>query len=124
MSRELALDNILLRPAPRWARSEYSLEYHTGYVKRIAGREPGAAGAMRTFYDALGFDFLWSTDDGLAGDWLARGRATDMGHAEYAEAGTDRREPVTSPFRSIEDVWAFDPDAEYGLPSFDEQVAA
>ena len=124
MSRELALDNINLTPASRWARSEYSLEYHTGYAKRLTGLDLAAAGGPRAFYDALGFDFLWSSDDGLAGDWLARGRATDMGHAEYAEAGTDRREPVTSPFRSVEDVWTFDPDAEYGLPSFDEQVAA
>jgi hypothetical protein len=47
-----------------------------------------------------------------------------MGHAEYAEAGADRREPVESPFHSVEEVWAFDPVAEYGMPSFDEQVAA
>jgi hypothetical protein len=124
MSRQVALDNIRLKPAARWGRSEYSLNYHAGFAKRLTGLDPAAPGGTRAFLDALGMDFNWSTNDGLAGDWLARGRATDMGHAEYAEAGTDRHDPVASPFRGVEDVWAFDPDAEYGLPTLDEQVAA
>lgn len=124
MSREIALDNIRLTKAPRWARTEYSLEYHEGLARRLAGRELATAEARRAFYDALGFDFLWRTDDGIAGDWLARGRATDMGHAEYAERGADRREPAACPFASVAEVYAFDPDAEYGLASFEEQVAA
>jgi hypothetical protein len=124
MSRQVALDNILLKPAARWGRAEYSLNYHEGFAKRLTGLDPAAPGGARAFLDALGMDFNWSTDDGLAGDWLARGRATDMGHAEYAAAGTDRRDPVASPFRTVDEVWAFEPDAEYGLPTFEEQVAA
>jgi hypothetical protein len=124
MSRQVALDNILLKPAARWGRSEYSLNYHAGFAKRLTGLDPAAPGGTRAFLDALGMDFNWSTDDGLAGDWLARGRATDMGHAEYAEAGTDRHDPVASPFRTVDEVWAFEPDAEYGLPTLEEQVAA
>ena len=124
MSRTVALDNINLRPSSAWGRTEYSMDYHRGLALRLTGLEPGAAGAGRALNDALGFDFCWSTQDGIYDDWLARGRATDMGHAEYAEAGSDRRQPAVSPFRSVEEVWSFDPDAEYGLPSFTDQVKA
>jgi hypothetical protein len=124
VSRHVALDNIRLAPCSRWARTEYSVEYHEGYARSLTGLEQSTREGRRAFYDALGLDFLWSTDDGLAGDWLARGRATDMGHAAYASGGADRRDPVPSPFRSVDEVWAFDPDAEYGLPAFEDQVAA
>jgi hypothetical protein len=124
VSRDIALDNIHLRAASAWGRTEYSLEYHRAWASKLTGREPSTEEGSRALYDALGFDFMWGTQDGILGDWLALGRATDMGHAEYAEAGADRREPVESPFRTVEEVWAFDPDAEYGLPPFEEQVAA
>jgi hypothetical protein len=124
MSRQVALDNIRLKPAARWGRSEYSLDYHGGFAKRMTGLDLAAPGGTRAFLDALGMDFIWRTEDGLAGDWLERGRATDMGHAEYAEAGTDRHDPVASPFRTVDEVWSFEPDAEYGLPTPEEQAAA
>jgi hypothetical protein len=47
-----------------------------------------------------------------------------MGHAEYAADGSDRVAPRQSPFHSVEEVWGFDPDAEYGLPMFSDQVEA
>lgn len=122
MSRQLALEVINLRPTTRWAHTEYSLEYHHDLIAATVG-EPDA-GRLRRFYDAWGLDFLWSTNHGLHGDWGARGRATDMGHAEYAADGSDRRAAQSSPFRTVDEVWAFDPVAEYGLPELDAQVAA
>ncbi len=124
MSREIALQNIRLQQAPRWARSDYSMEYHTSWARALTGLDSATPEGSRAFFDSLGFDFIWSSNDGLAGDWLAIGRATDMGHAEYAEAGTDRREPRTCPFTTVEEVWAFDPDAEYGLPDARQQAEA
>ena len=124
MSRQIALDNIFLRGAGAWARTEYSLEYHLGFAQRYTAADPAGPEGSRALHDGLGLDFIWSTQDGLYGEWLKRGRATDMGHAEYAEAGMDRRESVVSPFHRVEEVWAFDPNAEYGLPGFEEQVAA
>jgi hypothetical protein len=59
--------------------------------------------------------------DGLI-NWEEAGRATDMGHAAYTADGSDQRQPVECPFHSIEEVWAFDAVAEYGLPDFDELV--
>jgi hypothetical protein len=124
VSRDIALDNIMLRPSDSWAHTEYALEYHLGYCRALTGKDPSTVEGNRALCDVLGFDFIWRTQDGVYDDWLAHGRATDMGHAEWADAGADRREPSPSPFRSVEEVWAFDPIAEYGLPSLQEQVAA
>jgi hypothetical protein len=124
MSRTIALENILLKKAAAWARTEYSLEYHVNFNRTLTGLDPATPAGARALYDSLGFDFIWRTQDGIHDDWLARGRATDMGHAEYADAGADKHEPVASPFSDVEEVWAFDPVAEYGLPALADQVAA
>jgi len=123
MSREIALDNIHLRPADRWGHTEYSLEYHTEYLARRSGLLPDDPQFLRRAYDALRFDFIWHTNDGLI-DWEQAGRSTDMGHAEYAAQGADRRQPRSCPFEDPEEVWAFDAVSEYGLPDFEEQVRA
>ena len=124
MSRQLALDTIALKPVARLAHTEYSLEYHQSYVARVAGAAADDLARWRRFYDAWDFDFLWSSNDGLNGDWGRRGRATDMGQAAYAADGSDQHNPQTSPFAEPEEVWAFDAVAEYGLPEFTAQVAA
>jgi phosphohistidine swiveling domain-containing protein len=46
-----------------------------------------------------------------------------MGHGEFEAGGGDRREPKPSPFRTVEEVYAFDAVAEYGLPDMKELVA-
>ena len=124
MSRQIALDSIALRQTPRWGHTEYSMEYHREYLSKVTGCAEDDPMLVRRFYDAWDCDFLFSTDHGLHGDWESRGRATDMGHAVYAADGSDRRESRACPFRSPEDVWAFDPVSEYGLPDFSEQAAA
>lgn len=124
MSRQIALDTICLRPAPRLAHTEYSVEYHHDYIRRKTGLELSDPRCLDRLYELWGFDFFWSTNDGLHGNWLARGRATDMGHAEYAADGSDLRQPQRCPFETVEEVWAFDAVKEYGLPEFDAQVAA
>ena len=123
MSVQTALDNIWLRPASRWGHTQYSLEYHKAFLCRRTGLPEDSPELARASLDALSFDFLWSTHDGLV-DWEQAGRTTDMGHAEYALDGSDRREPKPCPFACEEEVWAFDAVAEYGLPDFDAQVQA
>jgi hypothetical protein len=123
MSRQIALDTIHLRPTPRLAHTDYSVEYHHDYITQLTGLAPGQPGCYDRLYELFGFDFFWGTDDGLHGDWLSRGRATDMGHAEYAADGSDRHDSRISPFSTPEQVWAFDPAAEYGLPDRAEQIA-
>jgi len=124
MSRQTALDNIHLRPTTRWAHTEYSLEYHKPYIQRLTGMDSSHPAAMSRTFDLWGLDFLFCTNDGLHGDWRQRGRATNMGHARYASDGSDFVPAQQSPFNSAEEVWAFDPAAEYGLPDFSAQVAA
>ncbi|MFC1671986.1 uroporphyrinogen decarboxylase family protein [Planctomycetota bacterium] len=123
MSRQIALDNIRLAPSARWGHTEYSLGYHKNYLAEKTGLAADDATLMKQAHDLFGFDFIWSTNDGLI-DWAAAGRATDMGHAAYAADGSDKRELSESPFRTEHEVWAFDAVEEYGLPDFDEQVAA
>ena len=124
MSKQIALDNILLRPTSRWGHTEYSLEYHKPYVRRLTGMDAAEPGAMRKMFDLWGIDLLWCTNDGLHDGWRSRGRATNMGHAAYAADGSDFMRPEPSPFKTVEEVWEFDPAAEYGLPDFRQQVEA
>jgi hypothetical protein len=123
MSRQIALDAIHLKPTPYIPHTEYSLGYHKEYLRDKTGLEPTDPQAMLKLEELWGFDFCWSVDDGLHGNWGAHGRCTDMGHAEYAADGSDVRQPKICPFSTPEDVWAFDAVAEYGLPDFEEQVA-
>lgn len=124
MSREIALDTIYLKPTSRIAHTEYSINYHTDYILKKIGASEINIDTIKKFYDIWGIDFLWNTNDGLHGDWEKFGRATDMGHAEYAIDGSDKRTPKECPFKSLEDVWSFNPVSEYGLPDFNEQVSA
>ena len=80
------------------------------------------AGGNASFEDALDMDFIWSVHDGPVG-WGERGRVTDMGHAEFLEYGSDKRQPKPCPFRDPEEVLEFDAVTEYGLPDFDGLVA-
>ncbi|NPV09816.1 MAG: hypothetical protein HPY83_17885 [Anaerolineae bacterium] len=99
---------------------------HWELVRHLTGLDPSrpdqAAEAWRRFYLAADYDFLFRTNDGPV-PWQERGRTTDMGHAEWLEDGSDRRDIVPSPFHTVEDVLAFDAVEEYGLPDFDELVA-
>lgn len=123
MSRSVALDNIRLRPCPRWGHTEYSMRYHKDYLAKHTGVSPASPELLRRAWDRFQFDFAWSTNPGLI-DWAKTGRTTDMGHASYAVDGIDQRPPKASPFTTVEEVWAFDAVNEYGLPDFDEQVKA
>jgi len=123
MSIQTALDNINLRPSSRWGHTEYSLGYHNDYLARCTGLAKNDSELMLRAHDRFSFDFNWSTSDGII-NWGKTGRVTDMGHASYASDSSDQRKPSESPFKSTEDVWAFDAVEEYGLPGFEEQVQA
>ena len=123
MSVQTALANIRLESCDRWGHTEYSVGYHKEFVEGLTDMDPGDEGFARALHEKLQMDLCWSTNDGLV-NWAESGRVTDMGHAVYAADGSDERQPVESPFRTAEEVWAFDAVAEYGLGDFDEQVAA
>ncbi len=102
----------------RVPRTEYSAESHWELVKAVTGIEvtpetPAAEqrAASLAFRRAWNQDFVWGTIIGR-GD-LEECR-TDMGHAEYAAGGVDRRDTVTCPFTDPEQVLNFDPWEIYG----------
>jgi len=110
VSYQIGIDTLHLRPTPRLAHTEYCS--NEAIVRHI--------GAER-FADWMERDFLWASNDGPI-EWGKAGRVTDMGHAEFLEGGRDKRDTIYCPFRSVEEVWAFDAVEEYGLPPFDELV--
>jgi len=114
MSYQIGIDTIHLRPTPRLA--------HTEYCSNDALIRAVANGDGKAFMDAWECDLVWSTNAGPV-PWSDRGRTTDMGHAEFLEGGTDRREPTACPFTDPEQVLEFDAVVEYGLPDADELTA-
>jgi hypothetical protein len=105
---------INLEKPERIPRTEYSAEsYHWPLVAAVTGREVTAAStpaerqaASVEFMRAWSYDFCWSTMVGSSylGSW-----STDMGHAAYAEGGSDYRATGEPAFRDHEQVLAFDP---------------
>jgi len=103
---------------PRVPRTEYSVTEHWELIKAVTGIEvqidsPPALkhAAALALMKAWHFDLRWSTL--IGGEELAACH-TDMGHAEYAAGGVDRRDTVYCPFESPEQVLAFDPWEVYG----------
>ena len=129
MSYPIGIDTIHLRPTSRLAHTDYC---SNDALKRKLGARSSALGpaeqqfgakhddqnanAVR-FEDAWEMDLIWITHDGPGGSWAERGRATDMGHGDFLEGGTDRRSAKPSPFQDVDEVWAFDAEKEYGIPT-------
>jgi hypothetical protein len=104
---------IHLQMPRRIPHTEYSVQEHWELIRRVTGfpvshDSPPAERqrASRAFMRAWDFDFFWSTL--IGGEEFGPWR-TDMGHAEYAAGGVDRRDTIFSPFSDPEEVLAFDP---------------
>jgi hypothetical protein len=109
---------IHLEMPPRVPHTEYSVEGHWEVVKAVTGIEVTPQSppderwkASRALIQAWNFDFGWST---LIGGDLFTSYKTDMGHAEYAAGGVDRRDTIYCPFKTPEEVLAFDFLGTYG----------
>lgn len=113
MSFEDGWAAIHLEMPARVPHTEYSVESHWELVRTVTGIEVGIHSSAEVqrqagiaFQRAWNFDFFWHTL--IEGEELEPWR-TDMGHAEYAAGGVDRRDTVHSPFTDEEEVLAFDP---------------
>lgn len=121
MSKQIGLDTINLKSTPRLGHTEYSADFPS-LVEAVTGPLIGDPEKDRKrFYDAWDYDLYFAINDGPE-PWEKRGRTSDMGHAEYAEGGVDKRETNYCPFSNVEEVLEFDAVKEYGLPDFDELV--
>ena len=124
MSYQRGMAALQLEMPDRIPHTEYVSHYEL--VRHLTGLDPAEPQereeAWRRFYLAADYDFLWNSNDGPV-PWEERGRTTDMGHAEWLEDGSDRRDTIVCPFQTVDEVLAFDAVEEYGLPDFDELVA-
>ena len=109
---------IHLEMPPRVPHTEYSVDGHWEVVKAVTGIEVNPQSplaeqqaASRALMQAWNFDFYWNI---LIGSDLFVQCQTDMGHAEYAAGGVDRRNTVHCPFQTPEEVLNFDFLATYG----------
>lgn len=109
---------IHLEMPPRVPHTEYSVESHWELVMLVTGINIGPQSlpdeqmrASFAFMKAWNFDFRWNTYvDGNIFNKLK----TDMGHAEYAAGGVDRRDTIYCPFTTPEEVLRFDFYNTYG----------
>jgi hypothetical protein len=104
----------------RIPRTEYSAGQHWDLIRAVTGIDVGVHSAEElklrasvAFMREWNFDFFWST---LIGSDEFGALRTDMGHAEYAAGGVDRRDTIFCPFETPEQVLAFDPWDAYGEP--------
>lgn len=113
MSYEDGWAAVNLEMPKRIPRTEYSADFHWNLVKAVTGIDVGVhsseevqAEAGVAFMRVWNYDFFWSTliSHGEFGEW-----GTDMGHAEYAAGGVDRRDTIFCPYKDPEDVLSFDP---------------
>jgi hypothetical protein len=118
MSFEQGWAAINLEMPPRVPHTEYSVTEHWDLIKTVTGIEatPDSPVEIKrragfALMKAWDFDFRWST---LIGNDEVGEYSTDMGHAEYAAGGVDRRDTIYCPFETPEQVLAFDPWETYG----------
>jgi hypothetical protein len=104
---------INLKMPARIPRTEYSAGIHWDLIKTVTGIDVGVdsppevqAQASVAFMRAWNYDFFWST---LVSHDAFGEHGTDMGHAEYAVGGIDRRDTIYCPYKTPEDVLSFDP---------------
>jgi hypothetical protein len=118
MSYEDGWAALNLEMPRRIPRTEYSVEMHWDLIKAVTGINVGVASpdevkatAATALMRAWNFDFFWSTliDQAEFGEFQ-----TDMGHAEYAAGGVDRRDTIYCPYQEPEDVLNFDPRESLG----------
>lgn len=109
---------INLEMPPRVPRTEYSPEFHLDLLNAVTGSHltPASGQSERDdaadrFVKAWDYGMFWSV---LTHNQVLQECRTDMGHAEYATGGSDRRNSISCPFNSPEEVLAFDPWEVYG----------
>jgi len=106
--------------------TEYSADFHWDLVKAVTGIDVGVGSPVEVqgkasvaFMRAWNYDFFWSTL--ISHDEFGE-FATDMGHAEYAAGGVDRRDTVFCPYKDPEEVLDFDPWERLGQKDHAELV--
>ena len=118
MSFKDGMSAINLEMPPRVPRTEYSVSEHWSLVSIVTGIEVNAHSDKETqrkassaFKKAWNYDFDWNI---LIHQDEYGGKHTSMGHAVYAESGTDFDDDVSKLFEDPEDVYDVDFDEFLG----------
>ncbi|PIV64496.1 MAG: hypothetical protein COZ37_04220 [bacterium (Candidatus Ratteibacteria) CG_4_10_14_3_um_filter_41_18] len=124
MSYQSGWKAINLEFSARVPRTEYSAQsYHWPLVQRVTGIdtsiEANREKAKKEFVKKWDYAFMWMTPGGYR---FKEGKTTKMGHAEYAAGGTDFDTRRECPFKTLEEVYNFDPCAEYERRNQEELV--
>jgi hypothetical protein len=112
MSYEDGWSAINLEMPGRIPRTEYSAEMHWDLIQAVTGCPVGVESieqekskTSEEFMRRWNYDLFWST---LVGEEAFGAYRTDMGHAEYAAGGVDRRDTIFCPFKDPQEVLGFD----------------
>ncbi len=107
-----------LEMPPRVPREEFDAECHWELVSTVTGIEVGPESspelqgqASKAFMQAWNYDLLLSP---LIGGCELSALHTSMGHATYAAGGMDYDPNIYCPFKTPDEVLAFDPYEVYG----------
>ncbi len=105
-----AMDLEMPRRIPR---TEYSAQGHWDLINAVTGIDVGVESSSEVKSSAsLAFMRAWDLSL-FFGTLISSGELgetkTDMGHAEYAAGGVDRRDTIHCPFEDPEEVLSFDP---------------
>lgn len=118
MSFQDGWDALNLHMPPRVPRTEYSLESNWEAARCLTGIEVDNKSdaetkqkASRALVRAFNYDFVWSI---LIHNQIFGNKRTDMGHAVYADDGSDFRNIGEPLFRDPEDALKMDPRELYG----------
>jgi hypothetical protein len=110
---------VNLEMPARVPRTEVSAEgYHWDLIRAVTGKRVTIdspdfirSAGTRAFIKAWDYDIALSIGVGYN---AILEKYTNMGHAEYAQQGRDFTTSSQSPFKSVEEVFAFDPWEVYG----------
>ncbi|NQT20417.1 MAG: hypothetical protein HQ592_11975 [Planctomycetes bacterium] len=118
MSYEDGMAAINLEMPKRIPRTEYSPEGHYPLQKAVTGIDVCADSpdevrreAWLAFIRAWNYDFFWATN--IAGG-IFEGKCSSMGHAVYAEKGTDFNPNITNLYDDPEEALNLDMWEQYG----------
>lgn len=121
-----AMDAIALNMPRHIPRTEYSASSYWPLVSRVTGMRVDEESAQEdkkraaaAFEKAWDFGMSWST---LTFREALTGPRTSMGHAVYRTGGADLDREVGCPFKTADEVLAFDPYEAYGSRDIDELV--
>ena len=110
---------INLEMPDRIPRVEFSItEYHWELIRAVTRIDVNHGSdddiklkAAQAFIKAWNYDIQFGH---MIGREIVSAKSTNMGHAVYAEDGSDFDNDITNPFHSVDEVFTFDPWETYG----------